>query len=107
MYAKNPISTYAGQSVKVNSKKSKLEFLKRFAIPHAWSVVYDMETKEEHRFYKKGKKIMQIPIQSLNNQHSKKFKFEFDHDIYRYFIEKEELNQIELVLSDGTQFNNY
>ncbi len=67
LYAKNPISTYAGQSVKVNSKKNKLEFLKRFAIPHAWSITYDMETGEEHRFYKKGKKIMQIPIQSLNS----------------------------------------
>ncbi len=50
---------------------------------------------------------MQIPVQSLNNQHSKKFEFEFDHDIYRYFIEKEELNQVELVLNDGMQFNNY
>jgi len=67
LYAKNPISSYAGQSVKVNFKKNKEECLKWFSNPHAWSIAYDMTTGEEYRFYKKGKKVMQIPIQSLNS----------------------------------------
>jgi len=43
----------------------------------------------------------------LNTRHNKKFDFEFDHEIYRYVIEAEELNEIQLVLNNGELFNSY
>ena len=94
VYAKNPVSTYAGQSVKVNSKKDVLDFIKRFAIPVTWSVVVDTKTGITHRVMKKGKKVIQIPIQSLNAKHLKKFPFDFEETEYPYYLEAEELNEI-------------
>ena len=68
IYAKNPISTYTGQQVKVSSTKDKINFIKRFAIPGKWSLIIDAATGKSYRVMKKGK-LMQLPIQSLNTQH--------------------------------------
>ena len=57
-YAKNPISTYAGQSVMIKFKKDVIDFIKRFAIPGAWSIVVDLKNNNTYRVMKKGKKIM-------------------------------------------------
>lgn len=53
---------------------------------------------------KKGTSLMQIPIQSLNCKHSKKFEFGFSEDIYKYELKQEDFNEIELVLSNGSIF---
>jgi hypothetical protein len=58
VHAKNPISTYAGQSVKFNSKKDVIDFIKRFAIPGVWSIVIDLKTDVTYRVMKKGKQVM-------------------------------------------------
>lgn len=39
VYAKNPVSTYVGQVVKINTRKNLIDFIKRFAIPGAWSTI--------------------------------------------------------------------
>lgn len=53
---------------------------------------------------KKGKKVMQIPIQSLNSKHNKKFNFNFNEDVYQYSLEENDFTNIDLVLSDGNTF---
>lgn len=58
VYAKNPISTYAGQSVKITSKKDLTDFMKRFAIPGAWSIVEDLRNHKHYKVMKKGAKTM-------------------------------------------------
>lgn len=62
VYAKNPVSTYAGQSVKITQKKDIVDFIKRFAIPGAWSIIEDLRTGASYKVMKKGPKLMQIPI---------------------------------------------
>ena len=52
---------------------------------------------------KKGK-AMQIPIQSLNFKHLKKCEFDFDEDIYKYFLKDRDLEEIQLVLANGEFF---
>lgn len=47
---------------------------------------------------------MQIPIQSLNNKHVKKFPFDLDEAVYTYYLEDEDLDEIELVLANGEFF---
>ena len=58
VYAKNPVSTYSGQSVKINLKKDIIDFIKRFAIPGTWSIIVDLKNNKTYRVMKKGKKIM-------------------------------------------------
>ena len=58
VYAKNPLATYAGQSVKIKGKKNIIDFIKRFAVPGAWSIVIDMRNGKEYRVMKKGKQVM-------------------------------------------------
>ena len=103
VYAKNPISTCAGQSVKINSKKDIIDFIKRFAIPGAWSIIVDAKTGKTHKVMKKGK-MMQIPIQSLNSEHFKKYEFDFNEAVYKYFLKDRDLGEIQLVLADGEPF---
>ena len=104
VYAKNPISSYAGQSVKINSKKDLIDFIKRFAISGTWSIVIDTKNNKTYRVMKKGKQTMQIPIQSLNSKHNKKFPFDFDETMYAYYLEEEDIDDIELVLANGEPF---
>lgn len=47
---------------------------------------------------------MQIPIQSLNGVHLKKFPFNFDEVVYSYYLEEEDLYDIQLVLANGQSF---
>lgn len=47
---------------------------------------------------------MQIPIQSLNSKHNKKFPFDFDEAVYIYYLEEEDVDDIELVLANGKPF---
>ena len=47
---------------------------------------------------------MQIPIQSLNTVHHKKFEFDFDAAVYKYYLKDWEVNDIELVLANGEPF---
>lgn len=86
VYAKNQLSTYVGQSVKINQKKDFIDFTKRFAIPYAWSIIEDRRTYCSYKVMKKGPKVMQIPIQSLNTMHNKKFNFDLDELIYKYYL---------------------
>lgn len=53
---------------------------------------------------KKGKQAMQIPIQSLNTKHGKKYEFGFDQCIYQYHLKESDLNEIQLVLANGEPF---
>jgi hypothetical protein len=101
VYAKNPISTYAGQSVKIKKKKDLVDFIKKFAIPRVWSIVEDLRIDKSYRVMKKSKQVMQIPIQSLNETHNKKFNFDFNTDIYKYYLIDEETEDIQLVLANG------
>jgi len=55
VYAKNPISTYAGQSVKITSKKDIIGFIKRFAVPGSWSIIEDLRAGKCYKAMKKGK----------------------------------------------------
>ena len=89
--------------MKINSKKDVIDFIKRFAVPEVWSIVLDTKTGSTYRVMKKGK-FMQIPIQSLNSNHAKKFPFDFDEAIYVYYLEDEYLDDIELVLASGGPF---
>jgi hypothetical protein len=107
VYAKNPLATYAGQSVKINSKKDIIEFIKRFAISGTWSIVVDIRNGKKYKVMKKGKKVMQIPIQSLNSVHHKKFEFDFNNDIFKYYLSDDELNDIELVLANKESFKSF
>jgi len=61
--------------VKITAKKDLIDLVKRFAIPGTWSIVEDLRTMKSYRVMKKGKKVMQIPIQSLNEKHIMKFDF--------------------------------
>ena len=90
--------------MKTNSKKDLAAFVKRFAIYGMWSIVEDLRTGKSYRVMKKGKKMMQVPIQSLNERHSLKFNFDFDHTIFKYYLSDEELNEVELVLANGEPF---
>jgi len=62
VYAKNPVATYTGQSVKITSKKDIIGLIKRFAIPGAWSIVEDLRNNKSYKVMKKGKKVIQLPI---------------------------------------------
>lgn len=103
VYAKNPISSYTGQAVKVNSQKDRIDFIKRFAVPGRWSTVIDAVTGEVYKVMKKGK-WMQIPIQSLNGVHQQKFEFDLDGTRYKYHLTIEQLGDIEIVLESGEVF---
>lgn len=46
---------------------------------------------------KKGKSLMQIPIQSLNTVHSKSYDFDFDPAVFKYHLSDEDLDEIQLV----------
>ena len=80
--------------MKINSKKDIIDFIKRFAIPGVWSTVVDLRDGKTYKIMKKGKQVMQIPIQSLNNVHHKKFEFDFDATIYKYFLKDIDLEEI-------------
>lgn len=47
---------------------------------------------------------MQIPIQSLNTLHSKSYDFPFDHDVLKYNLSYDDLDEIKLVLESGEEF---
>jgi hypothetical protein len=44
--------------VKINNRKDMLDFVERFAVYGAWSIVVDLRTDKSYRVMKKGKKIM-------------------------------------------------
>jgi hypothetical protein len=54
IYARNPISTYAGQSVKIDSSKNKIDFIKRFAVPNKQFIIIDALNDKVYRATKKG-----------------------------------------------------
>jgi hypothetical protein len=69
-----------------------------------WSIVIDSKIDVTYRVMKKGKQVMQIPIQSLNSKHAKKFSFDFNESTYHYYLADEDLDDIELVLASGERF---
>lgn len=53
---------------------------------------------------KSGKKLIQIPIQSLNTVHAKSYDFDFNPEVFKYHLGDEELDEIQLVLQSGEKF---
>ena len=102
------MSAYIGQTVKITSSRfkngEKVNVIKRFAIPGRWCTVVDSVSGRVYKVMKKGKSLMQIPIQSLSTVHSKSYDFPFKHDIFKYHLSDDELDQIELKLGSGEVF---
>ena len=92
VYAKNPISTYVGQVVKINRRKDIIDFIKRFAIPGSWSIIEDLRNMKTYKVMKKGKRLIQLPIQSLNSKHTKKFYFDIDEEIFKYYLNDQDID---------------
>lgn len=53
---------------------------------------------------KSGTKLIQIPIQSLNTVHTKSYDFDFNPEVFKYYLDDKELEEIQLILQSGEQF---
>lgn len=94
VYAKNQLSTYIGQIVNLTTKTNIEEFMKKFAYQNKINYVDNTQesTKEKLTVIDKiGPKMLQLPIQSLNEIHEKKHHFPINENIFKYRPSKEEL----------------